>query len=153
MKDFQNKSYQCFPVTDAIDAYVAIRRAHDSLNRIVSKKLNKQEMSVPKYGVIRNLYDYESLPLSELSNLIFRGNSNVTGLIKRMERDGMVERVDYEKDSRVKRVRLTEKGRQLAPQIISEHRAFLHQMMTNCLGPDDQRMLIDVLNRLRKSLK
>jgi DNA-binding MarR family transcriptional regulator len=152
MKDSQNKSHQCFPVTEAIDAYVAIRRVHDSLNRIVSKKLKKQGMSVPKYGVVRNLYDHESLPLSELSNLIFRGNSNVTSLIKRMERDGLVERINCEKDSRVKRVRLTEKGRQLAPQIISEHRAFLHQMIMNCIGPDDQRMLIDVLNRLRKSL-
>ncbi len=153
MEYFEIKSDQCFPVTEAINAYLAIRRTHDSLNRIVSRKLYKQAMTVPQYGVIMNLYDHESLPLSELSNLIFRGNSNVTGLIKRMIRDGLVERVDFEKDSRVKRVRLTEKGRELAPQIISKHRAFLHQMITDCLGPDEQRMLIDILNKLRKSLK
>ena len=154
MKDnlHEKKSSLCFPMTDAIKAYVAIQRAHDAVSRHVSKKLIKWKLSVPKYGIILHLYDNESLPLSELSSLIFRGNSNLTTLITRMEKEGWVERVDNDGDRRVKKIRLTEKGRELAPKIISEYRAFLHQMMMNCLLPNDQKVLIDLLSKLKESI-
>ena len=145
------KSDLCFPLTEAIRAYVAVRKVHDLLHRHVSKKLAKWELSVPKYGVIRQLYDHESLPLSEISNLIFRGNSNITTLINRMERDGFVERVDHDSDRRIKKFRLTEKGRQIAPKVIGEYRVFLHQMM-NCLSPDEQQVLINLLSKINESI-
>lgn len=147
-----HKSTQLFPLTEAIHAYLAVRKTHDAINRIVSKRLAERGLSVPKFGIIRSLYDHESLPLTELSNLIFRGNSNVTTLINRMERDGLVERVNCEGDRRVRRVRLTEKGRELAPKVVTEHRAFLHQMMVSCLPPENHRTLTTLLNQIEKSI-
>jgi DNA-binding MarR family transcriptional regulator len=69
-----------------------------------------------------------------------------------MERDGLVERVNCEVDRRVRRVRLTEKGREFAPKVISEHRAFLHQMMVSCLPPENHQTLITLLNQIKESI-
>ncbi len=145
------KSSSIFPPTDALNAYLAVQRAYSVVNRNVSKKLGKWGLSVPKYGVILQLYDHETLALSELSKLIFCGNSNLTALVDRMERDGLVQRVNHESDRRVKEIRLTEKGRELAPKVIAEYRPFLHQMMS-CLSPEEHRVLIDLLTRLKERL-
>ena len=149
----QRKSDLCFPSTDAITAYRITRETHDAIHKHVSSWLREWGLSVPKYGIILQLYDHECLPISEISNLIFRGNSNLTTLMNRMERDGLVERFNDDRDRRMKKIRLTEKGKELAPKIISEYRIFLHQMMTNCLRPDEQIILINLLNRVKDSLR
>jgi len=148
----EKKSSSIFPPTEALNAYLAIQRTYNVVNRTVSKKLEKWRLSVPKYGVILQLYDHETLPLSELSKLIFCGNSNLTALVDRMERDGLVQRVNNENARRVKEIRLTEKGRELAPKVIAEYRPFLHQMMSR-LSPEEQRVLKDLLTRLKERLE
>jgi MarR family 2-MHQ and catechol resistance regulon transcriptional repressor len=153
MKENTNKkSSQIFPLTDAISAYLVIQRASSAVNRTVSKKLAQWKLSVAKYGVILQLYDNETLPLSELSKLVFCGNSNLTALVDRMERDDLVKRVNHHSDRRIKEIRLTDKGRELVPKVIAEYRPFLHQMMT-CLSPDEQQILIKILTRLRERLE
>lgn len=147
-----SKTYKCFPYTKAINTYTTIRLAHDDLNRRVSKELEKWKLSVPKYGVIRQLYNHNSLTLTELSQKIFSGNSNLTTLIDRMEGDGLVERVEGDTDRRIKKVRLTKKGLALAPRVVEEYRRFLHQMVTKCLTHDEQRMLTNLLQKIVESL-
>ena len=151
-KSPREKSSLLFPPTDAFNAYLAIQEVHNIINRIVSKKLAEWGLSVPKYGIIRQLYDNETLPLTRLSKLIFRGNSNLTTLVDRMERDGIVQRVNHHDDRRVKVLRLTQKGRALAPKVIKEYRAFLHETMS-CVSANEQRMLVQSLRRLRERLE
>jgi MarR family transcriptional regulator for hemolysin len=147
----ERKSSRIYPLTDSIQAYLEIRKTYDAIHRHVSKELARWGLSIPKYGVMMRLYDYGALYLTELSNLIFRGNSNITTLITRLERDGLVERFNGE-DRRVKKVRLTAKGQALIPKVISEYRAFLDQMMAKALSRKDHRDLIRVLNQLRESI-
>jgi DNA-binding MarR family transcriptional regulator len=141
-----------FPKTVAIQSYMALRRAHDAIHRHVSKKLAQWKLSVPKYGVLVRLYDHDSLPLSELSNQIFRGSSNITTLIHRMEREGLVQRFGHEHDRRVKEVSLTKKGKELASRVIGEYKPFLHQMMMKGLTPEEQEIFLQCLNRVKASL-
>jgi DNA-binding MarR family transcriptional regulator len=148
-KSYRRKSELCFPITDAISAYVTLQRTNDAIHRHTSTKLAKWGLSVPKYGVMMQLYDHESIALSEIGNLIFRCNSNMTTLIGRMERDGLVEEISSDRDRRVKKIRLTKKGRRVAPKVIGEYRKFLHQMMSESLSPNEQRVLIDLLNRVK----
>jgi len=148
----ERRSSLIFPPTDAINAYLAIQEVYGVVNRKVSKKLRKWELSVPKYGIIIHLFDHEPLALTELSKLIFCGNSNITALVDRMEKSGLVQRVNSRNDRRIKEIRLTEKGRELAPRVISEYRPFLHQMM-NCLAHEEQRALTDLLRKIKNLLE
>ena len=147
------KSDSFFAHTDAIRAYLTMQRTHDAIHRYVSIKLARWSLSPTKYGVIMQLFDRESIPLSKIGDLIFRCNSNMTTLIDRMERDGLVKKSNSERDRRVKEIRLTEKGKKLAAKVISEYRRFLHQMMSKNLSPDEQRKLIDLLNRVKAGIE
>ena len=112
----------------------------------------KWRLNVPKDGVILQLDDHETLPLSEMSKLIVCGNSHLTALVDRMERDGLVQRINNENERRVKEIRLTQKGRELTPKVIGECRPFLHQMMSR-LPPEKQPMITDLLTRLKEKLE
>jgi len=147
----ERKSSRCYPLTTSIQAYLEIRKTHDAIHRHVSQKLSQWGLSIPKYGVLMRLYDHEELYLTELSNLIFRGNSNITTLVNRLERDGLVERFNGE-DRRVKKIRLTRKGRTLIPKVISEYRAFLNRMMMKNLSAEEQQNLTKLLKKLRRSI-
>lgn len=153
MKKDTLRSDVVFPKTPAIQAYMALRRTHDAIHRHVSKKLAQWNLSVPKYGVLVRLYDHDSLPLSELSSQIFRGSSNITTLIHRMEREGLVQRFGNGKDRRIKEVRLTKKGMELAARVIGEYKPFLHQMMMKGLTPEEHMLLLKLLNRIQASLQ
>ncbi len=139
------------PRTDAQEAYVLLRRTHDAIHRHVSEKLMKWNLSVPKYGVLKRVYDHKELSISYLSGQIFRGNSNMTTLINRMERDGLIQRVNGQKDRRVTMIRLTRKGLRLAPVVIKGYRAFLQQMM-DCLSSKERQVLINLLEKIKDSL-
>lgn len=140
-----------FPFTDAHQTYVQLRRTHDAIHRHVSKKLTKWGLSVPKYGVLVRVYDHKALSISYLSTQIFRGNSNMTTLINRMEKDGLVCRVDGDKDRRVRMIRLTPKGLRLAPLVIKEYRAFQQKMMDR-LTTKERKVLFQLLQKLKNSI-
>ncbi len=145
----KNKSLSLLPASDAINAYATLRRTHDAVHRHVSSKLEEWKLSVPKYGVIIHLHNRGPTPISEIGNLIFRCNSNLTTLIDRMERDGLVQKMDTPSDRRIKKIQLTSKGRRLASRVVSEYTAFLKEMVNDSLSVEEQRALIGLLNRLK----
>jgi DNA-binding MarR family transcriptional regulator len=55
----------------------------------------------------------EPLPMSALATALMCDNSNVTGIVDRLEALGLVERRAAEHDRRVKTVALTERGREV----------------------------------------
>jgi DNA-binding MarR family transcriptional regulator len=144
------KSDSCFALTDAIKASVLLQKTHDAVHRRLSAKLAEWGLSVPKYGVLLQLYDHGSLPSSKIGDLIFRCNSNLTTLIDRMERDGLVEKVNHTTDRRVKEIRLSAKGLDIAPKVIASAREFLDQIISGSLSTEEQRIFIDMMSRIRK---
>ena len=49
----------------------------------------------------------------------------------------------------MRNIRLSSKGRKLAPKVIAAYREFLHQMMASVLTVNEQRILTKLLKRLR----
>jgi len=68
----------------------------------------------PAYlGALFALWQQNGLKVVELGRRSGLETSTMTGLIDRMERDGLVERRDDENDRRVQRIHLTDKGREV----------------------------------------
>ena len=70
-----------------------------------------------------------NLSLSELSEQIRAQNSTVTGIIDRMEREGLVVRGRSKQDRRVVYIRLTDKGQKLAAEIPVEPMEIFRQAL------------------------
>jgi MarR family transcriptional regulator, organic hydroperoxide resistance regulator len=90
-------------------------------NRRLTKQIaSRASLTGPQLTVVKMLESMGDLSLSELSDAIRAQNSTVTGIIDRMEREELVERIRSTQDRRVVYIRLTEKGAKLAREIPHE---------------------------------
>jgi DNA-binding MarR family transcriptional regulator len=87
----------------------------------------------------------EPLPMSALAAALHCDNSNVTGIVDRMETGGLVERRASERDRRVKAVALTPLGEVVRDQV--RLRAGTPPPAIAALSDEDAELLRDVLKR------
>jgi DNA-binding MarR family transcriptional regulator len=88
--------------------------------------------------------------MSELAQALFCDNSNVTGIVDRLEERGLVRREAAEGDRRVKLLVLTEEGEWMRQQITK--RMAEPPPAIASLSEKDQRALRDILRRALEDL-
>ena len=105
----------------------------------------------PQLTVIKLLEELGDLSLSSLSERIRAQNSTVTGIIDRMEREGLVKRERSTADRRMVFIRLTDKGRELARGIeVEPLEIFRHALAS--LPEGDVGELLRILMKLHKNV-
>jgi MarR family transcriptional regulator, organic hydroperoxide resistance regulator len=87
----------------------------------------------------------EPMPMSALANALMCDNSNVTGIVDRLEAQGLVERRPSEHDRRVKTLVVTPKGIELRGQV--ERRMSEPPPPLAGLSDEDAATLRDILTR------
>ncbi len=122
-------------------------------SRRVTKELARRvQLTGPQLTVVKILEGIGDISLSELSDKIRAQNSTVTGIIDRMEREGLVQRVRSTEDRRVVHIRLTEKGEKLARGIPVEPMVIFRSALGS-LTAQETRDLLKVLTKLAKRVK
>lgn len=122
-------------------------------SRRLTKGLASQfGLTGPQLTVIKLLETFENLSLSSLSERIRAQNSTVTGIIDRMEREGLVRRERSTSDRRVVHIRLSEKGQKLARQIQVEPMEIFRGALLS-LSQADLRDLLRIMNKLQKYVR
>lgn len=109
----------------SLQLYQLIRRCHDYITTETDSNLAGLDCTQAQYHVLRILDDLGSASMTEISKLLFRGKSNLTTLIDRMERLGLVKRIPLEGDRRVNHIVLTPKGKKVHDKVAKYHRAFI----------------------------
>jgi DNA-binding MarR family transcriptional regulator len=87
----------------------------------------------------------QAQPMSALADALHCDNSNITGIVDRLEAAGLAERRPSERDRRVKAVVLTEKGEWMRIEI--ERRAGDPPLKLKALSEEDATALRDILAR------
>ena len=93
----------------------------------------------------------EGLTQSQLSDMMLVNRANVTGLIDRLERAGLVGRTTDPADRRSNVVRLTRRGRKLMEKVEPEYGREVARIM-GALKPAEQKGLIRLLERVRANI-
>lgn len=98
------------PATRA--AMLAFVRAWGGLQRWMEPHFRRCGLSQPQFAVLMTLRrsSPDGASLTEIARSIFVSNTNVTGLVDRLERDGLVERRRDPEDRRAQLVVLTSAG-------------------------------------------
>jgi MarR family transcriptional regulator, organic hydroperoxide resistance regulator len=136
-----------------MDAVVeAIVYLYTESRRITKGLASEYGLTGPQLAVVKMLEPVGKLSLSELSDRIRARNSTVTGIIDRMEREGLVERRRSEEDRRVVHIVLTRQGRQLASEIPVEPVQIFRQVLSE-LPTRDASDLKRILTRLARRVR
>lgn len=120
--------------------------------RLTKETAARYGLTGPQLTVVKMLEALGDLSLSRLSEKIRAQNSTVTGIVDRMEREGLVVRERSEADRRVVHIRLTTKGEKLAREVKVEPLVIFRQALET-LGDDEMRLLLRILTKLAKRVK
>jgi DNA-binding MarR family transcriptional regulator len=111
----------------------------------------EKKTTLPRFDLLANLHREDGQTLAGLSRALIVTAGNVTGLVDRAERDGVVERRPEPTDRRVVRVWLTSKGRKLIRELLPIH-ARQVQTLIGSLPAAERRELRRLLGGLRDHL-
>lgn len=103
------------------------------------------DLSPPQVMALRHLDPDEPQPMSELAAALRCDNSNVTGIVDRLEDRGLVARRPGERDRRVKMLLITERGAEVRARL-AERLDVAPEPLAN-LPLEDQIALRDIMRR------
>jgi len=138
-------------------AHRALLRAFGSLRKAMEPYFARFGISRPQWAVLITLYRSEQesaagMRLRDLGERLFIQPPSVTGVVDRLEREGLVARSKAEDDLRVRRVRLTDEGRAVIARVLAVHAGEIHALMSG-LTVREQITLARLLDQLDDHLK
>jgi DNA-binding MarR family transcriptional regulator len=140
------------PRTEVDSIVETIIYLYTESRRLTKGMAREVGLTGPQLTVIKLLETFDNLSLSSLSERIRAQNSTVTGIIDRMEREGLVRRERSTVDRRVIHIRLSDKGQKLARQIQVEPMEIFREALAG-LSQADLRDLLRIMNKLQKFVR
>ena len=112
--DNLNTINKSFPTDHTKQIIFSIRKLVQA-SELYTKELNKKyQVSTAQLNCILTLYEYGPLPPSQIAKHMMVKSSTVTGVVDRLEKKGIAERMRNSPDRRVITIQLTETGKKLA---------------------------------------
>jgi MarR family 2-MHQ and catechol resistance regulon transcriptional repressor len=138
--------------TNALLVYNVLR-THGALAPFIDRGLRDLNLTGAQFNALLALRDAgeQGVPLSEIGRHLVVTKSNVTGLIDRLEREGLVARSSAS-DRRVTLARLTPKGAALLEAALPRHEKLLETLLGDMSG-EEKAQLIGLLTKLRRGLR
>jgi DNA-binding MarR family transcriptional regulator len=137
-------------------AHRSLLRAFGSLRKAMEPYFARFGISRPQWAVLIALHRSEQegggMRLRDLGERLLIRPPSVTGVVDRLEREGLVARSKVEDDLRVRRVRLTDEGRAVIARVLAVHSGEIRAVMGG-LTVRQQATLAQLLDRLDAHLK
>ena len=128
------------------------------VEREVRGRLRDQfDTTLPRFDVLAQLdaaarESKAELTMSDLSRRLMVTNGNLTSLIGRLVREGLVKRETLSTDRRTQIVRLTAAGKRSLDAMTSEHQQWIDSLFSELTSADRAR-LFELLGKLKTSVQ
>ncbi len=129
------------------DIELIIRNVNSVIKRRGREILQDFDITPPQFVALQSLTSEGDLTIGELSKRLYLACSTVTDLVDRMEKNDLVERYRDEKDRRIVRIKVNEKGHKLIKEVVSARQDYLKNILKD-LSESEQERLISSLSQL-----
>ncbi|MEX0286277.1 MAG: MarR family winged helix-turn-helix transcriptional regulator [Paracoccaceae bacterium] len=150
MNDAETQSEQTL-AKQRLRLWLRLLRAHRSVENQLREKMRlAYGVTLPRFDVLSALDRYrDGLRMSDLSAKLMVSNGNVTGIVDRLEAEGLAERIAVDGDRRAMRVRLTQDGIDRFAEMAAEHETWVDGVLD---GFDEAELdtMITLLKRLEE---
>ena len=138
--------------SDVDQVFEALIYLYTESRRITKELARRADLTGPQLTVLKLLEQIGDMSLSDLSGRIRAQNSTVTGIIDRMERDGLVLRERSKEDRRVVFIRLTSKGRKVATDTEVEPMEIFREALAT-LSASEMKDLMRILGKVARRVR
>jgi DNA-binding MarR family transcriptional regulator len=133
-----------YVIKDIVEAIRRLVRAE----YLDSQKMSKQYgLTAPQSLVLRLLIKKGALSSADLSRQMYVTPSNITGIIDRLEKKGLVERIRQQGDRRVALITLTQSGHELGKTIPDPIEKKIVNQLAD-LEPENLQILAMAMNQI-----
>jgi DNA-binding MarR family transcriptional regulator len=138
----------------ALRVHLRLATCRNLLMREARRSVERWGLTLPQFDVLAELSRAveQGFTFVELSRLLLVTSGNLTGIVDRLENDGLVRRETDDRDRRLVRIVLTRKGRQLVEQIMPLHATDIHSLL-EFMSVDQLASLNEMLGQLREGLR
>lgn len=132
------------------EAYLNLQRTANALEQRVAELLRSHDLTLAQYNVLRILRGAgrDGLNASDIAGRMISRDPDVTRLVDRLEKRGLVERWRCTEDRRVVWTRLSPEGQALIDPLDAPVDA-LHKEMLAHMTPERLRLLVELLEEAR----
>ena len=134
--------------TPAVLAWLRLARVFAQVDRASAQHLRQWGLSVAQFDVLAQVGAAEGLSQQELAARLLVTKGNVTQLLDRIQRDGLIVRCQ---EGRTNCLFLTEKGRQLFDTVVPAQEGFIAARFASLSG-QEQLQLLKLLRTLDHTL-
>ncbi len=132
----------------ALLAWLRLARAFQKIDRASAAHLRAWDLSVAQFDALAQLGAAEGITQQELADRLLVTKGNVSQLLDRMERRGLIRRCQ---EGRAMRLFLTDTGRRLHAAAVPAQEALITGRFA-ALTPAEQRQLLGLLRKLDRAL-
>jgi DNA-binding MarR family transcriptional regulator len=134
--------------------HVRLATCRNLLMRESRKNVERWDLTLPQFDMLAELTraGEEGFTFVELSRLLLVTSGNLTGIVDRLEAEGLVARNPDPNDRRVIRIKLTPRGRQLTRDILPKHAEDVHEVLS-FMSRERLALLNELLDELRQGLR
>lgn len=111
------------------------------------------KVTLPRFDLMAALYrEQGGLTMGELSKKMLVSNGNVTGIVERLKKEGLVKRWVLPTDHRIYSVGLTPKGRTDFKAMADRHKEWIADIYGD-LQDEELAQMIQLMDRMRNVLR
>ena len=136
-----------------LQVHLRLARCRNLMMREMRRSVERWNLTMPQFDVLAELAraPEQGFTFVELSRLLLVTSGNLTGIIDRLEADGLVKREAELTDRRVTRMRLTAAGKRRMDEILPLHANDVAHMLA-AIPRERLALLNELLGELRDAL-
>lgn len=130
---------------------ILIKKTAVMIDKLSNQVLSPYNLSYTQYKIMMMLYRNEDRTIrqTDIEDFFSFTNPTVTGIVKNLERNGMVERIKNPEDGRSKLLCLTDKAYKLRDELIVLGEK-LEKQVTEELTEDESILICELLKKILK---
>lgn len=123
-------------------AWLELVRCFNSVERLLMRHFAQEfNSSLPRYDVLTALVLTDGgLTMGELSSMLMVTKGNITGVVRRLEDDGLVRKTTSKTDRRIQVVNISAQGRRLWSRMHDDYDRIISNVMRARTSEDVQRL-------------
>lgn len=121
--------------------FIGMSRALNKINRATNRLYTKYGLTSGQFAVLEALYHKGDLTIGDVQDKILSTSGTIPVIVKNLQKEGLLEKTNDEKDKRRFILHITEKGRGLMDIVYPENEAIIISMISTWNKEEQEQIL------------
>lgn len=153
MNQFQADAESAHPLADipGLSNWLTVVSTYQACEKLMARRLADIGLTLAQYDVFASLLVRDGQTQQEIAERNLVVKSNISGIVRRMQANGWVQREPDRNDARKNQVKLTPAGRELALQGVAVQSAVI-KLMDDAITPAQSDQVANICREMRNAL-